>query len=162
MLISLFGHILKLVIKILFFSYYFHLFNSLWFTKISLMQSNIRKSLNNTLASPVRELNNNLGKIAHIILKETHRPHNSVTKLDMANVTSCFFQCFITRPLLITGLRYLALFNFFYGIFYYIPNAIYWYLMILFWKKNIPTTFSQGCTCGIHIHQPLVWILVIF
>ena len=79
------------------------------------MQHNIRKSLNNTLASPVREIESNLGKIAHFIVKETHRLHNSVTELDMAKLTSCLFQCFITRPLQITALRYLALFNFLNG-----------------------------------------------
>ena len=81
------------------------------------MQNNIRKSRNKTHTSPVREIKSNLGKIAHFIVKETHRIHNSVTKLDMAKLTSCFIQGFITRPLLITTLRYLALFNFLNGSF---------------------------------------------
>ena len=81
------------------------------------MQNDIRKSWNNTLASPVREIKSNLGRIAHFIVKETHRLHNSVTELDMAKLTSCFIQGFITRPLLITALRYFALFNFLSGSF---------------------------------------------
>ena len=75
------------------------------------MQNNIKKSWNNTLASPVRETKSNLGKIAHFVVKEIHRLHNSVTEPDTAKLTSSLFQCFITRPLLITALRYLALFN---------------------------------------------------
>ena len=72
------------------------------------MQNEIRKSWNNALASPVREIKGNLDKTAHFIAKETHCPHNSVTELDMAKLTSCLFQCFITRLLLITALRYLV------------------------------------------------------
>ena len=81
------------------------------------MQNNIRKLWNNTLVSPVHEIKSNLGKIAHFIVKEIHRLHNSVTELDKAKLTSRPFQCFITRPLLITALRYLALFNFLNGSF---------------------------------------------
>ena len=44
--------------------------------KISLMQNDIRKSSNNTLASPVCEIKSNLGKTVHFIVKETHRLHN--------------------------------------------------------------------------------------
>ena len=76
------------------------------------MQNDIRKSSNNTLASPVCEIESYLGNTVHFIVKETHRLHNAVTELDIATLTSCFFQCFITRPLVITMLRYLALFNF--------------------------------------------------
>ena len=76
------------------------------------MQNHIRKSSNNTLASPVCEIKSNLDKTVHFMGKETHRLHNAVTELDIAKLTSCFFQCFITRPLVITMLRYLALFNF--------------------------------------------------
>ena len=81
------------------------------------MQNNIRKSWNNTPGSPVREIKRNFGKIAHFVVKETHRLHNSVTELDMTKLASCFFQCFITQPLLITVLKYLALFNFLNGSF---------------------------------------------
>ena len=72
------------------------------------MQNDIIKSRNNTLVSPVCEIKSNLGKIAHLIVKETHRLHNSVTELVIAKLTSSFFQCFIPRPLLIIVLRYLA------------------------------------------------------
>ena len=92
------------------FSYYFDLFNSLWFTKISLMQNHLRKSSNNTLASLVCEIKSNLDKTVHFIVEETHRLHNAVTELDIAKLTSCFFKFFITRPLVITMLRYLAFF----------------------------------------------------
>ena len=51
------------------------------------MQINIRKSWNNTLASPVCKINGNLGKIVHFIVKETHRLHNAVTELDIAKLT---------------------------------------------------------------------------
>ena len=44
------------------------------------MQNNIRKSWNNTLAPPVREIQSNLGKNADFIDKETHRFHNSVSE----------------------------------------------------------------------------------
>ena len=79
------------------------------------MLSDILKSSNSTLASPVSEIKSNLGKTVHFIVKETHRLHNAMTELDIAKLTSCFFQCFITRPLVITMLRYLALFNFLNG-----------------------------------------------
>ena len=81
------------------------------------MQNNI-KNKNNTLASPVHEIKSDLGKIAHFIVKETHRLLNSVTFGDMAKLASCFVQCFITRPLLITALRYPALFIFLNGSFH--------------------------------------------
>ena len=44
MLTSLFNQFLKLLIKMLIIAYHFHLFNSIWLTKILLMQNNIRKS----------------------------------------------------------------------------------------------------------------------
>ena len=50
------------------------------------MQNNFRKSLKNTLASPICEIKSNLGTIAHFIVKETHRLHNSITchrKIDI-------------------------------------------------------------------------------
>ena len=80
--------------------------------KISLMQNDIRKSSSDTLASPVCGIKSNLGKTVHFIVKATHRLHNAVTELDIAKLTSYFFQCFITRPLVITMLKYLAFFNF--------------------------------------------------
>ena len=61
---------------------------------------------------PVLEIKNNFGKIVNFIVEETHRRHNLLTELDMAKLTSCFFQCFTTRPLLITALKYLEVFNF--------------------------------------------------
>ena len=73
------------------------------------MQNHICKSSNSTLASLVCEIKSNLDKTVHFIVKETHRLHNAVAELDIAKLTSCFFQCFITRPLVITMLRYLAL-----------------------------------------------------
>ena len=79
------------------------------------MQNDIRKSRNNTLISPIREIKSDLGKIVPFIVKETHRLHNSVTELDMAKLALCFFQCFNSRPPLITALRYLALLNFLNG-----------------------------------------------
>ena len=81
------------------------------------MQNNMRKSWNNTIASPVCVIKINLGKIGHFIVKETHRLHNSVTELDIAKLASRFFQCFTTQPLLITAIRYLAFFNFLGGSF---------------------------------------------
>ena len=81
------------------------------------MQNHIRKSSNNTFASLVCEIKNNLDKTVRFIVKETHRLHNAVTELDIAKLTWCFFQCFITRPLVITMPRYLALFNFLNGSF---------------------------------------------
>ena len=62
--------------------------------KISLMQNNIRKSWTNTLASPVCEIKSNLGEIAHFIVKETHRPHNSVTELVISKLTSSLISMF--------------------------------------------------------------------
>ena len=117
------------------FAYYFHLFNSIQFTKISLIQNDIRKSWNNTLASPVREIKSNLGKIAHFIVKEIHRLHNSVTELDTAKLTSCLFQC-------------LALFNFLNGSLMHTKHnlSISNNLDEIWFWKNIPITFSQGCT----------------
>ena len=85
--------------------------------KNSLMQNHLRKSSNNTIASLVCEIKSNLDKTVHFIVKETHRLHNAVTELDIAKLTSCFFQCFIFRSLVITMLRYLALFNFLNGSF---------------------------------------------
>ena len=67
---------------------------------------------------------------------------------DITKLALCFFQCFVTRTLLITALRYLALFNVFNGSLIYIKHIL---LIsnnldqIWFWKK-IPITFSQGCT----------------
>ena len=81
------------------------------------MQNDIRKSSNNALASPVCEIKSNSGKTVHFIVKETHWLHNAVTELDIAKLTSSFFQCFTTRPLVRTMLRYLALFNFLNGSF---------------------------------------------
>ena len=51
------------------------------------MQNNKKKSWKNTFASPVREIKSILGKIAHFIVKEIHRLHNSVTELDKAKLT---------------------------------------------------------------------------
>ena len=81
------------------------------------MQNIIRKSWNNKLPSPVYVIKSKLGKIAHFIVKETHRLHHSVTEFDITKLTSCFLQCFMTQPLLITALRYLALLNFLSGSF---------------------------------------------
>ena len=76
------------------------------------MQNDIRKSRNNTLASPICEIKGYLDKIVHFMVKENHRHHNSVAELDIAKFTSRFFQYFITSPLMITALRYLTLCNF--------------------------------------------------
>ena len=58
------------------------------------MLSDILKSSNSTLASPVSEIKSNLGKTVHFIVKETHRLHNAVIELDIAKLTSCFFSMF--------------------------------------------------------------------
>ena len=81
------------------------------------MQNHLRKLSNNTLASVVCEIKSNLDKTVHFIVNETHHLHNAMTELDIAKLTSCFFQCFITRPMVITMLSYLALFNFLNGSF---------------------------------------------
>ena len=112
------------------------------------MQNHICKSSNSTLASLVCEIKSNLDKTVHFIVKETHRLHNAVTELDIAKLTSCFFQCFISRPLVITMLRYLALLTSPMDLLIHTKHNL---LMsnnldqIWFWK-NIPITFSQGCT----------------
>ena len=76
------------------------------------MQNDIRKSRNNTLASPICDVKGHLDKIVHLMVKENHRLHNSVAELDIAKLTSRFFQYLITSPLMITALRYLTLCNF--------------------------------------------------
>ena len=131
-------------------AYYFDLFNSLYCTKISFMQNHIRKSSSNTLASLVCEIKSNLDKTVHFIVKETHRLHNVVTELHIAKLTSYFSQCFITRPLVITMLRYLALLTSSMDLLIHTKHNLLMYNnldQIWFWKnKNIPITFSQGCT----------------
>ena len=132
-LISLFVHILKLVINLIILAYYFHLSNGMKFTKISLM--------------PIKK---NFAKVAHFVVKETHRLHNSVTELDMANLTSCFFQCFVTRPLLITALRYLAFsITSSLDLLKHTKHSLLCLIIPTKFdseKKNIPITFSRGCT----------------
>ena len=81
------------------------------------MQNHLRKSSNNTLTSLVCEIESMLDKTVHFIVKEAHRLHNAVTEPDSAKLTSCFFQWFITQPLVISMLRYLALFHFLNGSF---------------------------------------------
>ena len=76
------------------------------------MQNDIRKSRNNTIASPICDIKGYLDEIVHFMVKENHRLHNSVVELDIAKLTSRFFQYFITSPLMITALRYLTLCNF--------------------------------------------------
>ena len=56
------------------------------------MQNHLRKSSNNTLASLVCEINNNLDKTVHFIVKETHRLHNAVNELDIAKLAYAFFN----------------------------------------------------------------------
>ena len=113
------------------------------------MQNHLRKSSNNTLDSLLCKIKRYLDKTVHLIVKETHRLHNAVTELDIAKLTPCFFQCFITRPLVITMLRYLAFLSS--SIFLHTKHNL---LMsnnldqIWFWK-NFPITFSQGCTNNI-------------
>ena len=102
MLISLFGHILMLVMKILLFADHCDLFNCTWFAKISLMKINIRKSRNNTLAPYVCEIKGYVTAVEHFIVKLTHRLYNSVTARDIAKFSSCIIQWFFTQPLLIT------------------------------------------------------------
>ena len=87
------------------------------------MQNHLRKSSNNTLDTLVCKIKSYLDKTVHFVVKETHRLHNAVTELDIAKLTPCFFQCFITRPQVITMLRYLALFNFF-NLFTYQTQSI--------------------------------------
>ena len=48
------------------------------------MQNDIRKSQNNTLASPICDIKGYLDKIVHFMVKENHRLHNSVAELDIA------------------------------------------------------------------------------
>ena len=111
------------------------------------MQNDIRKSWNNTPGSPVREIESNLGNIAHFIVKETHRLHNSVTEPDMTKLTSCFFQCFITRPLLPRLDTWHFLTSSMDLLIHTKRNLLIYnnFDQIWFWK-NIPITFSQGCT----------------
>ena len=54
--------------------------------------NHIHKSSNNTLVSPFCEIKSNLDKIVHFIVKETQHLHNAVTELDIAKLTSCFFN----------------------------------------------------------------------
>ena len=144
----LFGHTLQLVIKMLFLPIILTYLIVYDLQEISLMQNHLRKSSNNTLASLVCEINSNLDKTVHFIVKETHRLHNAVTELDIPKLTSCFFQCFITRPLVITMFRYLAILTSPMDLLIHTKHNL---LMsnnidqILFWK-NIPITFSQGCS----------------
>ena len=76
------------------------------------MQNYIKTSRNNTLTSPICEIKGYLDKIMNFMIKANHRLHNSVAELDIANLTSRFFQYFIASPLMITALRYLTLCNF--------------------------------------------------
>ena len=75
------------------------------------MQNDIKKSRNNTLTSPICEIKGYLDDIVNFMVKVNHRLHNSVAELDIANLTSRFFQYFITSPLMITALRDLKLCN---------------------------------------------------
>ena len=111
------------------------------------MQNHIRKSSNNTLASLVCEIKSNLDKTVHFIVKETHRLHNAVTELDIAKLTSCFFKCFITRPLVITMLRYLTLLTSSVDLLIHTKHNLLMSNNVdhIWFSNNIPITFSQGC-----------------
>ena len=120
-MVSLFGHIFHLVIKVLFLPNiltYLIVYN---LQKNSLMQNHLRTSSNNTLASLDCEI-----------------------KCNLEN----WHQCFITRPLVITMLRYLALLTSSMDLLIHTKHNL---LMvnnidqIWFWK-TIPITFSQGCS----------------
>ena len=76
------------------------------------MQNDIRKSRNNAPASPICDIKSYLDKIVHFMVRENHRLLNSVAELDIAKLTSRFFQYLITSPLMITALSYLTLCNF--------------------------------------------------
>ena len=75
------------------------------------MQNDIRKSRNNALTSPICDIKSYLDKIVHFMVREKHRLHNSVAELDIAKLTSRFFQYLITSLLMMTALRYLTLCN---------------------------------------------------
>ena len=93
MLVSLFGHILQLVINVLFFLIILTYLTVYDLQKNSLMQNHFRKSSNNTLTSLVCEIKSNLDKTLHFIVKETHCLHDAVTELDIIKLTF-FFSIF--------------------------------------------------------------------
>ena len=112
MLISLFGHILTVVIKVQIAPFIF----------IYLIIYNLRKYHSCKMISENHEITplhhlfltfkGYLDKIVHFMVKEKHRLHNSVAELEIAKLTPRFFQYLITSPLMITALRYLTLCNF--------------------------------------------------